>query len=136
MLYFFLMIRRPPRSTRTDTLFPYTTLFRSVAEPFFGLPDTFIEQGRSRLTKEMNVVVDRFRNRVGGRPYQRTDPSAIAVYRPPERPAPPLDPIVAREMQKIAMLERLSSTEPPSPGLLDRLRRAVGLRRADITPSR
>src|SRR3546814_6859550 len=33
---FFLMIRRPPRSTRTDTLFPYTTLFRSVqgqAEP-------------------------------------------------------------------------------------------------------
>src|SRR3546814_665477 len=29
MLFFFLMIRRPPRSTRTDTLFPYTTLFRS-----------------------------------------------------------------------------------------------------------
>src|SRR3546814_16971755 len=29
-LCFFLMIRRPPRSTRTDTLFPYTTLFRSV----------------------------------------------------------------------------------------------------------
>src|SRR3546814_11674399 len=27
---FFLMLRRPPRSTRTDTLFPYTTLFRSV----------------------------------------------------------------------------------------------------------
>src|SRR3546814_15469781 len=26
---FFLMIRRPPRATRTDTLFPYTTLFRS-----------------------------------------------------------------------------------------------------------
>src|SRR3546814_13164908 len=30
ILFFFLMIRRPPRSTRTDTLFPYTTLFRSV----------------------------------------------------------------------------------------------------------
>src|SRR3546814_12532122 len=27
---FFLTIRRPPRSTRTDTLFPYTTLFRSI----------------------------------------------------------------------------------------------------------
>src|SRR3546814_1607239 len=27
------MIRRPPRSTRTDTLFPYTTLFRSKIEP-------------------------------------------------------------------------------------------------------
>src|SRR3546814_11810153 len=31
MIFFFLMIRRPPRSTRTDTLFPYTTLFRSSA---------------------------------------------------------------------------------------------------------
>src|SRR3546814_20579827 len=29
-LFFVLMIRRPPRSTRTDTLFPYTTLFRSA----------------------------------------------------------------------------------------------------------
>src|SRR3546814_18712888 len=29
--FFFLMILRPPRSTRTDTLFPYTTLFRSSA---------------------------------------------------------------------------------------------------------
>src|SRR3546814_11336431 len=31
VIVFFLMIRRPPRSTRTDTLFPYTTLFRSSA---------------------------------------------------------------------------------------------------------
>src|SRR3546814_12528411 len=30
LAFFFLMIRRPPRSTRTDTLFPYTTLFRSL----------------------------------------------------------------------------------------------------------
>src|SRR3546814_9372371 len=30
VIFFFLMIRRPPRSTRTDTLFPYTTLFRSL----------------------------------------------------------------------------------------------------------
>src|SRR3546814_6831135 len=33
-LFFFLMIRRPPRSTRTDTLFPYTTLFRSDPDLF------------------------------------------------------------------------------------------------------
>src|SRR3546814_10851695 len=32
LLFFFLMILRPPRSTRTDTLFPYTTLFRSDCE--------------------------------------------------------------------------------------------------------
>src|SRR3546814_15038326 len=30
VFFFFLVIRRPPRSTRTDTLFPYTTLFRSL----------------------------------------------------------------------------------------------------------
>src|SRR3546814_14090616 len=30
MQFFFLIIRRPPRYTRTDTLFPYTTLFRSL----------------------------------------------------------------------------------------------------------
>src|SRR3546814_13956000 len=34
--FFFLMIRRPPRSTRTDTLFPYTTLFRSATPRALG----------------------------------------------------------------------------------------------------
>src|SRR3546814_19433044 len=33
-MFFFLIIRRPPRSTRTDTLFPYTTLFRSFATAY------------------------------------------------------------------------------------------------------
>src|SRR3546814_2487977 len=37
----FLMIRRPPRSTRTDTLFPYTTLFRS--------PDMYLGHLRPRI---------------------------------------------------------------------------------------
>src|SRR3546814_16887696 len=36
--FFFLMIRLPPRSTRTDTLFPYTTLFRSRC---FTITDRF-----------------------------------------------------------------------------------------------
>src|SRR3546814_18903433 len=34
--FFFLSIRRPPRSTRTDTLFPYTTLFRSLPATING----------------------------------------------------------------------------------------------------
>src|SRR3546814_6764042 len=38
LFFFFLMIRRPPRSTRTDTLFPYTTLFRSDVEDIFRRP--------------------------------------------------------------------------------------------------
>src|SRR3546814_5698601 len=37
LIFFFLMIRRPPRSTRTDTLFPYTTLFRSLLLLVVGL---------------------------------------------------------------------------------------------------
>src|SRR3546814_2279839 len=45
---FFLMIRRPPRSTRTDTLFPYTTLFRSSAfEPDGG------RRGREMLLDDL-----------------------------------------------------------------------------------
>src|SRR3546814_1801315 len=40
------MIRRPPRSTRTDTLFPYTTLFRS-ADRSVGLREEPLRQGIS-----------------------------------------------------------------------------------------
>src|SRR3546814_6633674 len=53
-----LMIRRPPRSTRTDTLFPYTTLFRSYAGFLqagykFSLTDTISVDGMigARLTR-------------------------------------------------------------------------------------
>src|SRR3546814_14431550 len=45
--FFFLMIRRPPRSTLTDTLFPYTTLFRSLFPP--EAIDAFLQQASSRL---------------------------------------------------------------------------------------
>src|SRR3546814_11100588 len=38
--FFFLRIRRPPRSTRTDTLFPYTPLFRSVS--YLGAASAFM----------------------------------------------------------------------------------------------
>src|SRR3546814_191624 len=44
------MIRRPPRSTRTDTLFPYTTLFRSVSGSDKSRNGA---QGRSRTTDTM-----------------------------------------------------------------------------------
>src|SRR3546814_17357365 len=48
---FFLMIRRPPRSTRTDTLFPYTTLFRSV--------DERLERGARRAHRPRHVHLAR-----------------------------------------------------------------------------
>src|SRR3546814_2848845 len=49
-LFFFLMIRRPPRSTRTDTLFPYTTLFRS-------------DRGRERTPIGIDDIMGRYRDR-------------------------------------------------------------------------
>src|SRR3546814_17746620 len=44
------MIRRPPRSTRTDTLFPYTTLFRSYAAWFIRLLDGSAIGGSRQIT--------------------------------------------------------------------------------------
>src|SRR3546814_1082361 len=62
MLYiFFLMIRRPPRSTRTDTLFPYTTLFRS-AQPRNAATGTMSDKMKSNYriqgaTGDWEVVI-------------------------------------------------------------------------------
>src|SRR3546814_13500523 len=58
---FFLMIRRPPRSTRTDTLFPYTTLFRSSALRSFD-PEEFPmadQKIRIRLKAFDHRLIDR-----------------------------------------------------------------------------
>src|SRR3546814_5424437 len=51
MFFFFLMIRRPPRSTRTDTLFPYTTLFRSIVVRLWRDPYALVraEFARQRM---------------------------------------------------------------------------------------
>src|SRR3546814_12639588 len=48
IFFFFLMIRRPPRSTRTDTLFPYTTLFRSVGPQDARRGDGVVDRHRGR----------------------------------------------------------------------------------------
>src|SRR3546814_2109648 len=48
--FFFLMIRRPPRSTRTDTLFPYTTLFRSFGlDPNLGAVEQLVDPDVRRV---------------------------------------------------------------------------------------
>src|SRR3546814_13663708 len=50
VIFFFLRIRRPPRSTRTDTLFPYTTLFRSSGWKCYRhqFADPFTDRGQCR----------------------------------------------------------------------------------------
>src|SRR3546814_14125200 len=107
------MIRGPPRSTRTDTLFPYTTLFRSLA----GVVGTQIvgrevAARRRRIERLPLELVERFQRRVGERldagerhadwrehffdlradPEQVVDVARVglveAVDRPPRRLAP------------------------------------------------
>src|SRR3546814_3259144 len=57
VLIFFLKIRRPPRSTRTDTLFPYTTLFRSErADPRPDLPELRMLGGDGHVADHMEDV--------------------------------------------------------------------------------
>src|SRR3546814_19511267 len=62
--FLFLIIRRPPRSTRTDTLFPYTTLFRSVFSKL--IPDAeggTNEKSVSRLLLQCDNVASAIRNK-------------------------------------------------------------------------
>src|SRR3546814_15545508 len=56
-LFFFLMIRRPPRSTRTDTLFPYTTLFRSRAVAILDIADDRAEGHDVRQLLEADMAL-------------------------------------------------------------------------------
>src|SRR3546814_8484441 len=57
-VFFLLMIRRPPRSTRTDTLFPYTTLFRSP-RPMVGADARLVVARylarRTRLDRQLHT---------------------------------------------------------------------------------
>src|SRR3546814_7248877 len=63
--FFFLMIRRPPRSTRTDTLFPYTTLFRShVAASRAQLPVTAYFDN-TRFERELQTIFQQSARYVG-----------------------------------------------------------------------
>src|SRR3546814_15787425 len=59
-MFFFLRIRRPPRSTRTDTLFPYTTLFRSLGD-LRGAQheggDVVAERGFARRARSVGVAI-------------------------------------------------------------------------------
>src|SRR3546814_10515088 len=78
--FFFLMTRRPPRSTRTDTLFPYTTLFRSLQrrqvafflEPCLAVPSTLPRQQHVHQRTRLVGVVDRQLHQPAGRSEEHT----------------------------------------------------------------
>src|SRR3546814_11427280 len=118
MLCFFFKIRRPPRSTRTDTLFPYTTLFRSVEmlpirpcgdevrigeqyarRIFVGAKDA---DGLARLDQQRLVALE---------PLQRLDDPVIAF--PVARGAPDaaIDDQLVRRLRDVGGIGRASCRE-------------------------
>src|SRR3546814_915855 len=99
------MIRRPPRSTRTDTLFPYTTLFRSLPYrplPYRPLPYRGVAQCRGC--------------RPGCRPRPRLLPDAVRrAGRAPNRPAPTAAPPSTTKPMAVATVEPAAVAEPVAP---------------------
>src|SRR3546814_10358910 len=91
------MIRRPPRSTRTNTLFPYTTLFRSADSPDAASPGRPPSRARSPPRANSSACQTRdtaysiipcvARRRSCGRLLIGSPPT-----RPPDRPSPRLHP--------------------------------------------
>src|SRR3546814_16429876 len=81
------MIRLPPRSTRTDTLFPYLTLFRSCPPPFDPLPCPMPLIAKAKRHDGMGSALhSRAPRKLAGRwqlpphPFYRTQPVKSAAY--------------------------------------------------------
>src|SRR3546814_1048663 len=75
------MLRRPPRSTRTGTLFPYTTLFRSIVESVGGTQSNI--SGHLRCLKDCGLVLDQRTGREVR--YCIAHPDVVDVLRAAER---------------------------------------------------
>src|SRR3546814_18749362 len=79
------MIRRPPRSTRTDTLFPYTTLFRSRGEQHIDAPESCIYFARKPVAGKIslrNILARHLRSSF----HRRAQACAITLGVIPETP--------------------------------------------------
>src|SRR3546814_15708902 len=109
------MIRRPPRSTRTDTLFPYTTLFRSLNfNPNRHTTDSY----NARVIEWYDVRVNRSERHLScAGPNRRSDQRGrrMAVKRistrskqPEPVKEPRSEPPLSRESIEAAAVERLA----------------------------
>src|SRR3546814_12764154 len=99
LVFFFLMIRRPPRSTRTDTLFPYTTLFRSRCIPGNMELSTGIEGIRGTINRRFYALILQSQCRPGIIVIRRCDRTIE------DAPAPLVDQ--QTERQKRHLIHRL-----------------------------
>src|SRR3546814_13590501 len=90
---FFLMVRRPPRSTRPDPLFPYTTLFRSGVERHqetrigpFGQKAAFVERHGQRHVEPPDIAIGNAQAAAGRIELLRIESVETAVLVPhPDR---------------------------------------------------
>src|SRR3546814_2662320 len=107
------MIRRPPRSTRTDTLFPYTTLFRSVILVQFGFEGNgFAVVGDRRIVGRQGIFAFVHRAVLPG------------LLRRPSLPLVPVSPRWKRRDEPFRHLERGLGSRAP---LWDRQTRLSGV---------
>src|SRR3546814_3929713 len=106
------MIRRPPRPTRTDTLFPYTTLFRSQRNKLLG-----------QMTDEVAELVLRDN-------YLQTQALSVSMAEAPEL----LDQQARfmRTLEKAGRLDRTIEMLPGDEELTERLGRREGLTRPEL----
>src|SRR3546814_5989994 len=100
------MIRRPPRSTRTDTLFPYTTLFRSLR----------LTRGDELIAEEQREIVGLAHNEWGG---ARHMPELLAAF------VMPNDPAVSRLLKEASEILRRSGKDPSLEGYQQKSRKRV-----------
>src|SRR3546814_17486397 len=109
VMFFFLRLRRPPRSTRPDTLCPYPTLFRSPAVPDPAIPDLLLDgpedaavtlalahgAGAAMDSPFMNAVAGRLAG-LGHRVVRFEFPYMAARRQAPRRRPPDRQPEIGR----------------------------------------
>src|SRR3546814_15231007 len=110
------MIRRPPRSTRTDTLFPYTTLFRSIDGPRHHVGDYLFPLGALIESPGVTAHLDPVEAcELESRVRQAIEQEIllwIAEHRLQDRP--PVNPRIDRTVADPIAVERMIAWNPQS----------------------
>src|SRR3546814_15669343 len=92
------MVRRPPRATRTDTLFPYPTLFRSISItqlPIVTSAPAFHRSIIQQRTCVLSATSNGYRRAIGAQPYGGQVVAHLV------RPVTSIDPISIPELSRI-----------------------------------
>src|SRR3546814_5849864 len=101
------MIRRPPRATRSDTLFPYTTLFRSLVA-IFDLGSGKVMQHHLHHAELVQVGVEQRSNYHDGAVRARFVSSHHSISNPPPRPGHRTTPRSEEHPSELQSLMRIS----------------------------